>query len=251
MNTYLGGMFDHAVSWDADSGVCTITVWGPLQQGYPTRLNGLVRKCLTERPRAVLLDLHGVTSTDGLLPTVLMVLNRSVARDGARLVVSAGPNVMSILSSAARRTLSLYGTRDEAKRAAVLALPPTMMWWSLRAGAKAGEYTSTAISEACLAWNIPDARDKLSLIASELVSNALEHAGEPVEVSLSFQRGYVHLRVRDSSGHHPATQPDEDAVGRGRGLRIVEENATTWGVIDRIDGKVVWAILQVVPHARR
>jgi len=38
---------------------------------------------------------------------------------------------------------------------------------------------------------------------------------------------------------------------RGRGLRIVEENATTWGVIDRIDGKVVWAILQVVPHARR
>jgi len=59
MNTYLGGMFDHAVSWDADSGVCTITVWGPLQQGYPTRLNGLVRKCLTERPRAVLLDLHG------------------------------------------------------------------------------------------------------------------------------------------------------------------------------------------------
>jgi signal transduction histidine kinase len=238
-------MFDHAVSRDPDSGVSTIVVWGPFQTGYPTRLNGLVRQCLSDRPRAILLDLLGVTSLDGQLPIVLTVLNRSVARDGARLVVSAGPNVMSILTHTARRELSLYGTRDEAQRMALLALPPTMMWWSLRAATKAGEYTSTAVSEACLAWNIPDARDKLGLIASELVANALEHAGSPVEVSLSLQQGYVHLRVRDNSRDHPVVRPHAGA--RGRGMRVVEDSATTWGVTDRTDGKVVWAVLQVAP----
>jgi hypothetical protein len=240
-------MFDHAVSRDPDSGVCTIVVWGPLHQGYPPRLNGLVRTCLSDRPRAILLDLLGVTSSDGLLPTVLTVLNRSVAREGARLIVSAGPTVMSILTPNARRELSLHGTRDEAERAAVLALPPTMMWWSLRAGAKAREYTSTAVSEACHAWNIPDARDRLGLIASELVTNALEHAGEPVEVSLSLDQGYVHLRVRDGSHHQPVPRAVGNTDGRGRGLRLVEESATTWGVTDRADGKVVWAVLAVRP----
>jgi hypothetical protein len=68
----------------------------------------------------------------------------------------------------------------------------------------------------------------------------------PVAVSLSLEGGYVHLRVRDSSPDHPAARPDEDA-GSGRGLRLVDEAATAWGVTDRTDGKVVWAIVQVAP----
>jgi hypothetical protein len=246
MNAYVGDMFDHAVSRDPDSGVSTIVVWGPLGPGYPTRLNGLVRKILAERPRAILLDLNAVTPPDGVLAIVLTVLNRAVAKEGARLIVTAGPSVTSTLTLAARRELSLYADRSEALRAALLALPPAMMWWSLRAGPKAREYTSTAISEACHAWNLPDFRERLGLIASELVTNALQHAGMPVAVSLSLEGGYVHLRVRDSSPDHPAARPDEDA-GSGRGLRLVDEAATAWGVTDRTDGKVVWAIVQVAP----
>jgi hypothetical protein len=122
MNAYVGDMFDHAVSRDPDSGVSTIVVWGPLGPGYPTRLNGLVRKILAERPRAILLDLNAVTPPDGVLAIVLTVLNRAVAKDGARLIVTAGPSVTSTLTLAARRELSLYADRSEALRAAVLAL---------------------------------------------------------------------------------------------------------------------------------
>ena len=48
------------------------------------------------------------------------------------------------------------------------------------------------------------------------------------------------------SPDHPAARPDEDGA-RGRGLRLVDEAATAWGVTDRTDGKVVWAIVQVAP----
>src|SRR5512138_3526466 len=118
-------MFDHAVSRDPDSAVSTIVVWGPLGPGYATRLNGLVRKVLTERPRAILLDLTTVTPPDGMLSIVLKALNRAVAKEGVRLVVTAGPSVMSMLTPHARLEVTLYEDRNEALRAAVLALPPT------------------------------------------------------------------------------------------------------------------------------
>lgn len=55
---------------------------------------------------------------------------------------------------------------------------------------------------------------------SELATNALIHAPGPVGVRISHRRGTVRLEVADTSGHHPAANPDADVV-HGRGLSIV------------------------------
>ena len=182
--------------------------------GYPTVLYGLVHKCLAERPQAILLDLHAATPVDAMLPpVVLSVVNRAVAREGARLILTGGAAVLSTLNLSGRRELSLYPDRREAERAAALAMPPELLWWTLRAGAKVEEYTNAAVNEACLAWNIPDAREKLGLIASELVVNAVQHAGVPVEVNLSLQQGYAHLRVRGADPTSPTVHGGRRGLG--------------------------------------
>ena len=64
---------------------------------------------------------------------------------------------------------------------------------------------------------LPSARaTALALVFCELFSNALEHGGGDVEVTLQRSNGFAELSVRDH-GSGPSTVPAE---GRGQGLSI-------------------------------
>jgi two-component sensor histidine kinase len=86
----------------------------------------------------------------------------------------------------------------------------------------------------------------LGLVASELATNAVQHAGTAFDVRLEVGRGEVLLEVSDSGGGVPRLSSDtrRDAP-RGRGLRIVETLAADWGVrsANPGPGKTVWARL--------
>ena len=97
-----------------------------------------------------------------------------------------------------------------------------------------------------------DTLHNVLLVVSELVSNAVNHAGTSVAVGISVgEEGVVRVEVGDGRTWPPRPRKAEpDAVG-GRGLLLVGALSDRWGVETRPDGKVVWAEVTVVDDARR
>ncbi|WP_329227782.1 ATP-binding SpoIIE family protein phosphatase [Streptomyces canus] len=91
--------------------------------------------------------------------------------------------------------------------------------------------------------------DDAVVVVSELVTNAVIHAGTDVELDcrLEAHTGALVVEVLD---HHPSRAPrdgdPEPSYGTpeyGRGLRLVAALAETWGITYRTGSKTVWAQL--------
>jgi GAF domain-containing protein/anti-sigma regulatory factor (Ser/Thr protein kinase) len=87
--------------------------------------------------------------------------------------------------------------------------------------------------------------DDAVLLTSELVTNAVVHAGTQVQVTCKLAAGAVEVVVRDS---HPARMvpgpaPDDTVPAErtgGRGLLLPSALAAAWGVSYGTDAKAVW-----------
>ena len=85
---------------------------------------------------------------------------------------------------------------------------------------------------------------EVSLVVSELATNAVLHAATPFTVILSRRDGMVTIAVRDSSPVQlPEIWPGVDAPDgpHGRGLHIVQALSRACGVVTDRHGKSVWA----------
>jgi anti-sigma regulatory factor (Ser/Thr protein kinase) len=86
-----------------------------------------------------------------------------------------------------------------------------------------------------------DLIDVAQLLVSELVTNALLHAGSEIEVRVWATRGRLHVRVADEAGDRPLIPRQVDAdASTGRGLQLVELLAARYGVDVDVTGKTVW-----------
>jgi DNA-binding NarL/FixJ family response regulator len=86
-----------------------------------------------------------------------------------------------------------------------------------------------------------DLEDTVTLLVSELVTNAVVHGGSDVEVLVRLMPEKVRVEVKDTSeaALAPRVAADEDVSGRG--LALVESLARRWGVDPAADGgKTVW-----------
>ncbi len=95
----------------------------------------------------------------------------------------------------------------------------------------------------------PDLGETASLLVSEVVTNAVLHAGTPVDLSLSYDSQGLHVRVADGSIHMPTRRRYGATAGTGRGLLMLEELVDDWGVTAQITGKTVWFRLSSVDPA--
>jgi anti-sigma regulatory factor (Ser/Thr protein kinase) len=80
----------------------------------------------------------------------------------------------------------------------------------------------------------------VSLVVTELVTNAAIHGKTPAELQADLIGDAVRIEVRDAEPNAPAINPQPSWAG-GYGLRIVERVARRWGWEPLPDGKVVWA----------
>jgi anti-sigma regulatory factor (Ser/Thr protein kinase) len=91
-------------------------------------------------------------------------------------------------------------------------------------------------------WGLDVLVDAATLLTSELVTNAVRHAGTGMELVVSrTDDRTVRVAVTDRApavGVHVRTSPD-DAEG-GRGMFLVEQLATGWGSAVDDDAKTVW-----------
>ena len=93
---------------------------------------------------------------------------------------------------------------------------------------------------------LPDLVDDLRLVVSELVTNAISHAGTPSTVVLERSGPSVTLTVRDCSPSLPLLTAANSTAGSGRGLGIVDVLSRDWGVTDCMgEAKSVWAAFAV------
>ncbi|EPD59673.1 ATP-binding SpoIIE family protein phosphatase [Streptomyces sp. HGB0020] len=96
--------------------------------------------------------------------------------------------------------------------------------------------------------------DDAVLVVSELVTNAVVHAGTDVDVECRLEETAGELVV-EVSDHHPSRAPHDsraeisyDTPEHGRGLRLVSTLADSWGVTFRRGTKTVWARLSAERH---
>lgn len=95
-------------------------------------------------------------------------------------------------------------------------------------------------------WKCDAQIDRLQLVVSELVTNALLHAGSATEVHLVRTQSRLRLEVCDYGRGLPAIRSVHDGeVQGGRGLAIVEQLATAWGVSEWREGKCIWVEVDV------
>ncbi|MFB4424600.1 SpoIIE family protein phosphatase [Streptomyces sp. QL37] len=94
--------------------------------------------------------------------------------------------------------------------------------------------------------------DDALTVASELVTNAVVHAGTTVELLLRLEDSAGHepaALVLEVTDHHPARSVRDDRAERpdpaeyGRGLQLVATLAESWGITYRTGLKTVWARL--------
>lgn len=80
----------------------------------------------------------------------------------------------------------------------------------------------------------------LLLCISEVVTNAVRHAGTVASMTVSREYDILTVEVADSSPELPVKRPPSTFAVTGRGLRILDQLASRWGARRTADGKVVW-----------
>lgn len=112
-------------------------------------------------------------------------------------------------------------------------------------GATSSVPTARRFVESLLAaWGHPELGWTAAVCVSELAANCALHARTPFSVRVMLEGASARLEIRDGSPRMPSTRDYGDTATTGRGLRMVEELSTDWGVT-LVDGggKTVWVVL--------
>jgi PAS domain S-box-containing protein len=85
-----------------------------------------------------------------------------------------------------------------------------------------------------------DLVEPAQLLVSEVVTNALVHSPNPIDVAMQATEDGVLVEVADGSPHLPQPRHYAATANTGRGLALLEHTADAWGVIPGLRGKTVW-----------
>lgn len=90
------------------------------------------------------------------------------------------------------------------------------------------------------AWHSEELSEIATLLVSELVSNAILHAGTTIGVAVKAAGPRVRVEVHDESLLGANRKHYSSTSTTGRGLLLVEELSSDWGVATDAAGKTVW-----------
>ena len=99
-------------------------------------------------------------------------------------------------------------------------------------------------------WGVddPDVHDGASIVVSELITNVLVHCddGGPATLDIELHETRLVLSVLDGSPVVPTQRTPDDEAESGRGLGIISQIASGWGIEPRPTGKRVYAELPLL-----
>jgi anti-sigma regulatory factor (Ser/Thr protein kinase) len=120
---------------------------------------------------------------------------------------------------------------------------PSRASWGTELNAEPGAPSDARVFlRSILADRAPEERvDTATLLASELVSNAVVHGsrrrGSTIRVDATVRDQRLRVEVTDSGG---GFDPSEALTRRGFGLRLVRDLASRWGAGEAPVGWTVW-----------
>jgi anti-sigma regulatory factor (Ser/Thr protein kinase)/anti-anti-sigma regulatory factor len=229
-----------------------VALFGTLDQTSAARMMVTLRDCLADAPTVLLLDVeHLVVSSESAFAQLPALASEAESWPGARIgLCGLSPSVAALASSVAHDgELDIYPTVDlgaeAARRVPVSPRRSVTLLPDPNAPARSRQFAV----ETCNQWGIDRVANLAELIASELVTNAVVHAGTPIDVTLWLTDDTLNIAVRDGDPR-PMYRPSMTGPGpvieeHGRGLLLLDAMADIWGCNSTADGKVVWAIIGV------
>ncbi len=103
-----------------------------------------------------------------------------------------------------------------------------------------------AIVDRAVAWGVPVDPSVLALLVGEVVANAMEHGEPPIVAVVEWDEHRLRVEVSDASADSPVRRTPSEGDADGRGIWLVDRDATAWGVEGRDHGKSVWFELRGV-----
>lgn len=117
--------------------------------------------------------------------------------------------------------------------------PPTLALASDPRSARiARDFVAAVLDE----WGMGRVREEARLLTSELVTNAVLHAGTTLTLSIDLDdaRQVVRITVRDGSRTQPRRRHYSALATTGRGLAVIDGAAEAFGIEALGEGKAVW-----------
>jgi anti-anti-sigma regulatory factor len=234
--------------------VALVRLAGKLTVDTAPAVRATLLRCLSSQPELIVLDVSTLETDDDVALSVLPSMARHAAAwPGASLVLSApGPQLSAALERmAVCPSVPVYSTVEQALASRDNQVPRRRASQMLKPVPRSLVKARTLVKRACSGWKVDTVTDRAQIVTTELVANALRHAGTPMELTVSLRQRCLHLSVRDGCESAPRLGGREDDFGMdGRGLKIVEALATGWGSTPTENGKVVWATLRLIGTGR-
>ncbi|WIM92560.1 ATP-binding protein [Actinoplanes oblitus] len=242
------------VTADASTSVVEMTVHGQWSPDLGSQVTGVLHLCLAGPVATIIIDLHHLADQHGLSRQFWMTTVRAARLRPVPVQIVLCLPAETMLSYRLRHhdvhRPPIFTTLPDARRATSVRPPHShRLQVRLRPEPISVPAARGLVVRACDAWRLPLMRRDAGLIMSELTTNAVQHAGTDLVVTVSRRDQLLHLAVRDADTRyphldHPAGQGGTGALSeRGRGLLLVHATADAWGVLPARGGKVVWATL--------
>lgn len=122
--------------------------------------------------------------------------------------------------------------------------PDRVASWDVPADPRAVHEARDNAVRQLTAWGLEDVAFATELIVSELITNAITHAGGPIGLRLIHERALI-CEVSDASSTSPHLRRAHSTDEGGRGLFLVAQVAQRWGTRYTPTGKTIWAEQQL------
>ncbi|MGH9277593.1 MAG: response regulator [Acidimicrobiales bacterium] len=128
--------------------------------------------------------------------------------------------------------VALVGLVDQ-----VLDASSTRLGADLRSAREARSFVTSTLDT----WGIGNVAEVVTLLVSELVTNAVVHAHSEVDVVVQLTPEAARVEVSDGSDTAPVVRSASSSDESGRGLAFVDSLSRAWGVRRRPGGgKTIW-----------
>jgi len=246
------------ISSNTDGTVLVITVHGQWDWRLSLDVHAAVRKCFADHPQALIIDLSDLDDPT-TSSAALWILARRTGADmtpPVQLALCVPPDT-ALLGRldrlGAHRFLPVFAALPDAWEAVTSGVVLTdRLNQQLPPEPESASRARIMVADACRAWYLPQLLHPGRLVMSELATNAIQHAGTDLVVTVSRRARGLHLAIRDGNPDMPRMRtpaPIDSGAPldeRGQGLRLVNATADAWGALPAHDGggKVVWATVR-------
>lgn len=231
----------------ADGAIIALTIRGTWNLALRSETFTVLQACLAAHPAGLIIDLTALHDPDACSMPAWTGTWKLGANMHPRTLVALCVPPEAVLAHRLQqvrtnRFLPIYAKLHQARTAMDNRIPLTdRLVTHLTAAPHAPRTARRLVDQACRAWHLSHLQFSAQLIVSELVTNAVQHAGTDIGVTVTRRAERLDLIVSDKNHHVPALPAPRHGITALSGLHLVHAVAARWGTVPTSDGKMIWA----------